>query len=499
MDHSGSYWSSCDDDSDFSAPDCSNPSIGPPATFASLLVNVMVDASVSVKQRRDERSALTMLFRVLDLQPETRPIIGDELELERLLRVLAGRDARLKGANLRNIRSRCRTAYRRFVAQAGLALPPAVVIAIPPCWVLVANAFPRSTGFSPTRFIQFAVKLGLEPPDISNAVLQRYAITLEDLKHPRPHLARLVKGWNAVAANAGLGVQSMSAGTDTRETYSVRLGELHPDLQEDIENYFGKRTQPRRRQMTRERSVPLLKPSSADKSVQLLRQYLGLLRQKGVDIVAFESLTAAVTLDHVETATYAMRDRLGDGRCNQLHNMLCTLSSVARDRTHMPEAELEVLANWISDNRPAYDGMVDRNVKRLLVLKDPRNLQALLSLPSRLMMLARPVRQRTWRLPRPEGGRDRAVAANRYARRQPEPAALRHAHRAGGCRARQRNVRARRCRRGEERRTDKGGTAGPRRRDAARISRDLSSPAQEQRRRLLIRRGNWPIEDCQHL
>jgi integrase len=389
MDASAPYLSSDETDTYSSLSDWSSSSNPEPKTFADLIAATKADAGIPVKQRRDECAALQSMFKRLGHRPNETAIAGDPRELDRRLRALANCAKPPKGANLRNIRMRCRSAYHRFVAQAGLAAPEPKIVVIPPSWRELAAAFPHSTGFSVQRFVHFAVEHRLEPVDIDDTVVERFSTTLTALKHPRPHVANLIKGWNVLAAEPDRGLNRLSDRRGATDSYTVQLDELHPALQADIEDYFAWRRPSRATLSRRQPYCKPLKPSSAKKSVELVRQYLGLLRQSQVDIAAMQSLAEAVTLDNIETATVALLDRSGQETSNHLHNMLSTLSRIARTWIRMAPEDLADLAGWITEHRPHYDGMVARNIERLLVLQDPRNRAALLDLPFRLMELAR--------------------------------------------------------------------------------------------------------------
>jgi integrase len=363
---------------------------GTPLTLAGLIAATTIEPSVWPKMRRDEVSALKRLASALGRDPGTVELSGNLHQFEYLLRHLASAERPIKGPNLRNIRSRCRSAFRRFVGVHGI-LPPTAPASLPrpPAWQQVAVTFPLSTGFSPKRFIAFAVENHWDPADVRDATVERYATTLADLKHRRLHLSRLIAGWNSLAADPATGLSSLAPLPAARQHYSPLTNELSQELRTDLRAYLAARSGSRRTSIRDPNPLPTLKPSSADKAECLLRQFLGLLRRQGIDITAFKSLADVVTLDHVEAVTHAEQDRTGDVPSSQLRNMLTTVSAIARHWTGMPEEDAERLADWVADHTPAYHGMTARNCDRLLMLKDSRNRKALLELPSRLMDLAR--------------------------------------------------------------------------------------------------------------
>ena len=364
-------------------------SLGTPLTLAGLTAATSVATSVTPKDLGNELSALRRLASALGRDPSTVELSGDPNQFERLLRRLASADWPVKGATLRNVRSRCRNAFRRFIEVHGIVPPPAPVrLPLPTEWQNVADAFPVSTGFSPQRFIRFAVQRALEPRDVRDDDVFHYADTLADMRHPRPHLSRLIAGWSTLAADPATGLRALAPLARARQHYSPSPDELSPELRADMAAYFAARRPGRRASIHDENPLPELKPASINKAESLLRQFLGLLRREGHDISRLKCLADVVTLDNVQTVTFAELDRTDDEPSSQLRNMLTTVSAMARHWTGMPEEAFNRLVVWVADHTPAYHGMTSGNRDRLLMLKDARHRKALLELPSRLMEFA---------------------------------------------------------------------------------------------------------------
>lgn len=362
-----------------------------PKTFADVTTFTASDKTVSEKLRKNGASAIRTLFRKLELTPGDIDLGADP---DALLTTLFNRlDTLLvapKGSTRRNIKSRCRKALHRYLEHTGyIPSEPPEATTLPTERQKVADAFPVSTGFSPRRFISFAVQLDLEPRDVCDAIVLRYADTLADLKHPRPHCSRLITGWNRLAADPATRLEALAPLARVRQHYSASLDELSPTLRADMTAYFTARKTGRRVSIHDENPLPELKQASIAKAEQLLRQFLGLLRRDGVDISELKSLTDVVTLDNVQAVTFAELDRTDDTPSSQLRNMLSTVSAIARHWTKMPTHDLDKLTAWLADHTPTYEGMVAKNRTRLLMLKDRRHRKAVLELPARLFDLAR--------------------------------------------------------------------------------------------------------------
>ncbi|MGC1413530.1 MAG: hypothetical protein WA864_31820 [Acetobacteraceae bacterium] len=325
--------------------------LGTSLTLGGLMAAASVDLSITRKQLDNELSALRRLASALGHEPSTVELSGDPSQFEHLLRRLASAPRPITGRTLRNIRSRCRSAFRRFVKVHSI-VPPAAPVSLPwpTAWQGVADAFPPSKGFSPKRFITYAVENHWGPSDVLDAIVERYATTLADLKHPRPHLSRLIAGWNIVAAEAARGLSKLAPLPPIRQPYSPSLDELSPELRADMHAYFDARRVRRRASIHDTNPLPDLEQTSIDKAERLLRQFLGLLRRQGTDISVFKHLADVVTLDHVGAVTNAELDRTDDVPSSQLRNMLITVSGMARHWTGMPEEDLDRLVPCVVDS-----------------------------------------------------------------------------------------------------------------------------------------------------
>jgi hypothetical protein len=171
-----------------------------PVTFADLVAFAQGDETVSLKQRADAASAFRTLFKKVGLKP-VEVALGDDPDetLTRLFERLDTVPVAPTGPNRRNIKSRCRKALHRYLAHIGHVPPePIQPPPLPPDWQCVRDALPEPTGFSPKRFIDFAVAQNVLPHQVDEQFLEAFAATLGGMKHPKRHLAMLIQCWNSI-------------------------------------------------------------------------------------------------------------------------------------------------------------------------------------------------------------------------------------------------------------------------------------------------------------
>jgi integrase len=360
-----------------------------PVTFADLATFAAADETVSLKRRKDAVSAVGTLFKKLGLQPvEVALSDHPDKTLTRLFERLDTAPVAPTGRNRRNIKSRCRKALHRYLTHIGYVPPdPIQPPPLPPDWQCVRDALPKPTGFSPKRFIDFAVAQNVLPQQVDEQFLEAFAATLGDMKHPKRHLAMLIKCWNSILGPDSFGYMSFLPEPERIDRcYAVRLDE---PLARNAGGHCGllrgqtARNDPEDR--SRERRVKPYEASSADKALRLLRQFLGVLRLEGIDVRSFRGLADAITLDNIDLLVSACRKRTAGETSSHLNGVVGTLSAIARHHLKWPREDLEWLWDWFQDHRHPYDGMVERNIQRLLILDDPRHRRALLDLPCRLM------------------------------------------------------------------------------------------------------------------
>jgi integrase len=368
------------------------------ASFADVIAFVAIAPGLSNKQRQDIRAALATLFKTIKHDPAGVPLVDPMAVLQRLHKELNKAKIGPKARTARNIRYRCTRALNLYLEAASYLPPePATPMPLPAPWQhLLDLPRPKGTGFSPKRFIRFAASAGLEPPQVDKATVDQFAATITDMKHASLHLYHLRRWWNGLAnGDEPAGLRRLPEQRAPRRKYSPERHELSPGLLTDIDSYFeGRRhgapqAERVRRRIRQASRMPLLKPNSAVRGRGLVFQYLGLLRQEGIDVGAFANLGEAITLDNIDTAIYALLDRLGVESSSQANGMAFTVIAIARHYLRWPEADLNQVRDWFAEEiRHDYQSMVARNIERLLVLKDPRHRRNLLRLPSTLMVLA---------------------------------------------------------------------------------------------------------------
>ena len=360
-----------------------------PVTFADLATFAAGDETVSLKQRKDAASAFKTLFKKVGLRP-VEVALGDDPDdtLTRLFERLDTVPVAPKGPNRRNIKSRCRKALHRYLTHIGHVSPdPIQPTPLPPDWQCVRDAMPKPTGFSPKRFIDFAVVRDVLPHQVDEQFLEAFAATLGDMKHHKRHLAMLIKCWNSIIGPDSFPFLTLQPEPERIDRcYAVSLDELSPEMQADIAAYFAaRRPGTIRRIGDRERRAKPYKASSADKALRLLRQFLGVLRLEEIDVRSFHGLADAITLDNIDLLVSAYRARSGDDTSSHLNGLFVTLMAIARHHLKWSRDDLDWAWDWFQDHRHPYDGMVERNIERLLILDNPRHRRALLDLPCRLM------------------------------------------------------------------------------------------------------------------
>ena len=145
------------------------------------------------------------------------------------------------------------------------------------------------------------------------------------------------------------------------------------------------------RQSTGKRRRRSVRPRTVETRQYQLRQIVAALTLQGVPMQQLRALRDLVT--PIERAVLIRRfylDRHGDQPNSQVAGILETLRQIACHHCRLPQADVTLIAGWVSDARPDWQsGMTEKNRRRLRALIQLRPRAMLLHLPRELLLRAR--------------------------------------------------------------------------------------------------------------
>jgi integrase len=131
-----------------------------------------------------------------------------------------------------------------------------------------------------------------------------------------------------------------------------------------------------------------LRPASLFNREFQLRQFVSALAQRGRDPDSLRSLADLVAISTVKEGLRFFLERTQNKRTQQIHHIACFLTATARHWVKVDAAHLEALRRICRGLDPRNVGLTTKNRTRLRQFDDPKNVQALLVLPQRLVASA---------------------------------------------------------------------------------------------------------------
>ena len=354
----------------------------PPGDFslADLRAFVLQDKDLPEGRRGALASAVNTVARALRRPIETIP--SSPARLRPLLDPVTPAMARLTAGSWSNVRSLLAAALGRVVPG---FVPQRFDLAPSPAWQeYIDRVRPDPNAiFLLGRFGRWATRLGIEPEDVDDGVIDRYR---EDLTHrsltgePVKITRKTIRAWNRAASRCEDGPDRPLDVPDGRIRRSLPWHAYPSSLLEEIERWLDRLG----RDPFADRDFRPLRPASISSRHKYLALYLGALVEAGHDPGAMTSLAAVVTVEHARAALKTVHRRQGERLTQHLAGIAGLILMLARHWVGLPHQDCETLCRLARNLRPLQEGLAPRNEDRLAQLNDPRRLDMVLMLPETL-------------------------------------------------------------------------------------------------------------------
>jgi integrase len=355
-------------------------------TLQNVLEHLRNDVDLPPLRRRDLCSAVRTVGRVLgnDLhQIAAHP----RLLRERLKRVkpAAAGFSRARWTNVRSL-------LNKALAKAGVTSVPGRSLApLTGSWRSLYEALASKRlkdGLS--RFMRYASALGLEPGDVTDAVMDGFLHALEDeslVRHPRIVHRRACACWNKACEQIPGWPQRRLSPPRSKRADVLRWDAFPPTLRDDTERWLAVLAG----QDLLAENVPArpVRPATVVHRREQVRLFAGALVRRGRDAAQLRSLRDLVAMDNVREGLRFFLDRAGGATTSYVHDMASTLKSIARHWVRVDAAHLEQMKAICTRLKPKSTGMTAKNRSRLRQFDDAAVVDALLGFPSTIMSRVR--------------------------------------------------------------------------------------------------------------
>lgn len=351
------------------------------ATLADAIALLKAPSDLTATQQRDMISAVNRVATFLNRPPADLPT--DAPSLRELLASIHPAQAGISAKSLSNVK----TALTKALQTVGYLPEVEPKAEQTKGWQsFLATCKAKHQVFALSRLVTYCCNRGIEPDGVNDDVMKAFQAYLDKWllgKDPAKLCKEMAQTWNSIVQHNGLVLPHLNY--RKRGQYRARPLISYPEgLQKEIESYLDKLAHA---DLFEEGGPDKpLRPASLRNTRAHIRQYLDALVSAGEDPMCFESLKDVVTAANIKLAFTAIMDRRGlDHFPPALHNLACTLASIARHHLNLKPKKLNPILKL--KKKVAYNpsGMTSKNAKRLAQFDEWQNVIRLMCLPEDLM------------------------------------------------------------------------------------------------------------------
>ena len=356
----------------------------PVPSLAELADQIATDELLPVRRRQEIRSALRLIGRAIGRRLEEIPASP---------RYLRERFTTLTPAMAGVSKGRWNNAWslvRGALNHAGLAtLRARGSEPLAPEWL---DLFPylneRRMREALSRFARYCSALAIVPAAVSDSVANSFLVALEEeavIRKPRQVHRTMCITWNRAAETVPAWPSVKLTVPHYKQSYSLPWDVFPSSLRHDIAAYFERLSG---KDILADLDFRPLRPASIQSYDRLLRAFLSALVRRGHDPQEWTSLRDIVEVERVKSGLRFFLDRATGRRNKQSYNIARMITAIARHWVKVGREHLDQLRAICRRLDPGKGGLTDKNRERLRQFDDPANVDALVTLPQRVLARA---------------------------------------------------------------------------------------------------------------
>lgn len=356
------------------------------ATLSEVIEQIDGMSDLKLTRRRDLKSALITIARVLGKTPDRVPANINWMHIR--LRQVAPAAHNMSPKRFQNIKSDAIKALELTGcsrARADWLRPPC------PAWTaLLDKLVNKHHRWKLTQLAQYCTALGVSPEGVNDDHARGLLTTLTKesfQKRPEHKVADMIKLWNRLRREVdGWPDIQLSNLPRKKEPWTIPLEHFSQSLQEDVATWINRLANPDL--LDEDAPAKPLRPSTLKHRKFQLREVASALVRSGMPIDEIDSLAVLVDLVNIKRALRWMMERFEGKPTEAIKGVAVCLQAVARHHVRLDDAEIKAISGLIKRLGWDVDGLREKNRQRLLQLDDPANLTKLLHLPAALVKIA---------------------------------------------------------------------------------------------------------------
>jgi integrase len=362
-----------------STQNASRPANPTSPSLADLLAVIAADNNLSERKRQELASAIRTVARALGRPPENIPT--DAWLLANRLQEVAPAAIGLSRGRWNNVRSLFRCALARFQQMS----PGRHRNDLLPQWLLLSKKLAsRSDKIALSRVLHFFSARAIGPEAVTESSFEEFRFDLDHSlrKTPARTFASTVRAWRrAVMAVEGWPQVSVSIPNRRRQWifgWDRFPGSLRQDCQAWCDRLAG-------RDLMEDAPCRPVRPVTVAHRDWQIRAFATALALKGRDPATLTSLGDLVEIEAFKTGLRFFLDREGGKPTTAIADLASSLKAIARHHVRVETQHLDLMGSIIRRLASGRHGLTEVNRKRLRPFDDRRNIEALLTLPAKLM------------------------------------------------------------------------------------------------------------------
>lgn len=363
-----------------------SPFVDPESLMMADVLARLEKLDLTAHQRRDLRSAVTSVCRLIDRAPTEVPANINWVHVR--LRRVHPAQAKISDKRLKNIRSGVLKALELCGAsrdRADWLRPPS------PAWSEFLSRIPdKHDAWKLTQLAQYCSAHGVVPEDVTDAHLCELLTALEEetfIDKPSAKVGAMVATWNRLAQQLPGWPSTTLSNPRKRTPWTIPLEAFPASFQEDVDRWINRLAYPD--PLSSDGPRKPLRPTTLKHRRFQIQEIASAMVRSGIPIEQVRDLAWLVDVDRLKAGLRYMMARFDDKPTEALHGLVVGVTAIARHHVKVEQDHLDELKRIGSRIKLDADGLRAKNRARLEQLDDDENLARLLHLPARLQTEAK--------------------------------------------------------------------------------------------------------------